>query len=305
MAGPFNFGNVVTRATINVDPHTARVIVDNDQPANDLRGCPVAPEERSGRGKPAQLPVQPDQLRSARNRIDTDLDFGSVGATQGLSSPFQVGNCSALAVQTVVQGLDQREDLETERREPAGQPHPGRPSGEYSRCSSQLPKQLPSRLTTLQKACPEATFAANPVDCRPLGSEVGTAIVATPVLPGKLTGRPTSSPTVGRRSPISTWCSKATAVTGDPDGQHENQEGDHELDVRRDPRRARLELRAEPARRPALGADGDTGASAQAAVDADDDHRAERRAGQQNTRISVSTAACGSSVTASSSTSSS
>ena len=53
---------------------------------------------------------------------------------------------------------------------------------------AQLPKQLVSRLTTLQKACPEATFAANPVSCRPLGSEVGTATVSTPVLPGLLKG---------------------------------------------------------------------------------------------------------------------
>ena len=51
----------------------------------------------------------------------------------------------------------------------------------------QLPSQMPSRLTTLQKACPAATFAANPHGC-PAGSNVGSATVTTPVLPGALGG---------------------------------------------------------------------------------------------------------------------
>ena len=51
----------------------------------------------------------------------------------------------------------------------------------------QLPSQMPSRLTTLQKACPAATYAANPYGC-PAGSKVGSATVTTPVLPGALSG---------------------------------------------------------------------------------------------------------------------
>src|SRR5207245_11558644 len=51
----------------------------------------------------------------------------------------------------------------------------------------QLPIQLPSRLTTLQKACLAATFEANPFHC-PRGSFVGGVRANTPVLPVKMTG---------------------------------------------------------------------------------------------------------------------
>ena len=53
-----------------------------------------------------------------------------------------------------------------------------------------LPKQLPSRLTTLQKACLAKMFEANPLNCakESPGSEVGTATAVTPVLPVPMKG---------------------------------------------------------------------------------------------------------------------
>ena len=65
------------------------------------------------------------------------------------------------------------------------------PAGPYdaniARVKVELPKVLPSRLTTLQKACLAATFEANPANC-PAASIVGQATATTPVLPVPLSG---------------------------------------------------------------------------------------------------------------------
>ncbi len=51
----------------------------------------------------------------------------------------------------------------------------------------ELPLQLPSRLTTLQKACTAAQFEANPAAC-PSASFIGHAVVHTPLVPVPLEG---------------------------------------------------------------------------------------------------------------------
>ncbi len=51
----------------------------------------------------------------------------------------------------------------------------------------ELPKQLPSRLPTLQKACKAAVFEANPANC-PAASVVGIVKASTPILKSWLSG---------------------------------------------------------------------------------------------------------------------
>jgi hypothetical protein len=118
---------------------------------------------------------------------------GSLVSTQGASSalsvPYQVTNCAVLAFKPKLtastSGKPSRANgtsLRVKLAYPAG-PY----DANIARVKVELPKALPSRLTTLQKACTAAVFDANPANC-PAASIVGHATATTPVLPVPLTG---------------------------------------------------------------------------------------------------------------------
>ena len=183
VAGPYNLGNVVTRGTINVEPYTARVVATSNLPTIvggiplRLKGISVEINKQGFLQNPTSCGV-----------LQTETTLTStLGATQSLSSPFQVGNCNALAFKPSFKAATGAKtskangaSLETTINMPAG-------DANVKSVLVQLPKQLPSRLTTLQKACPEATFAANPYNC-PSGSFVGGVRANTPTLAAKLKG---------------------------------------------------------------------------------------------------------------------
>jgi hypothetical protein len=183
VAGPFNLGPVTTRATINVDPFTARVTTTATLPTI-VKGIPTRL-----RGVTVSINKQGFLLNpTSCSPLATDSTITSTfGATQSLSSPLQLTACNALKFKPAFKSKTSAKtskangaSLETTLNEVPGQAN-------VKSVKVQLPKLLPSRLTTLQKACPAATFESNPFHC-PSGSFVGGARANTPTLPGKLTG---------------------------------------------------------------------------------------------------------------------
>jgi hypothetical protein len=107
------------------------------------------------------------------------------------TSAFQTADCSSLKFSpTFKVSTSARTSKASGESLTAKLSYPEAPLGHeanITRVKVELPKQLPSRLTTLQKACKAAVFEANPAGC-PAASIVGHAVAATPILPTPLTG---------------------------------------------------------------------------------------------------------------------
>jgi hypothetical protein len=184
-AGPFKLGNSITRATINVEPLTGRVIVTSTLPNIVKGGIVVRLQKLTVEINRSDFMSNPTNCGVlATESVVTGL--GTPGTSVSLSSPFQVANCSALAFKPSFKAATKANaskkygaSLETTINEPAG-------GANIKSVMVQLPVQLPSRQETLKRACPVATFETNIAACKE--AIVGSARANTPVLPNKLTG---------------------------------------------------------------------------------------------------------------------
>jgi hypothetical protein len=185
VAGPFNLGNVVVRAKIEVDPNTAALTVTSDPLPQILDGIPL-------RLRTANVTVdRPGFIFNPTDCAQLHIEgtiTGAQGAVAHVSAPFAVSGCKGLGFapkfSVYTSGHTSRVNgasLYVKLNYPKGA------SSNISHVKVELPKQLPARLTTLQKACPAATFEANPAAC-PAQSLVGMARASTSVLPVVLTG---------------------------------------------------------------------------------------------------------------------
>jgi hypothetical protein len=184
VAGPFNLGNVIVRAAIHVDPHTAQITVVADPLPQLVDGVPLRIQTVNVTVDRPGFTFNPT---SCVQQQVTGTIAAAQGASANVSSPFALAGCKSLAFKPSFSVSTQ---AKTSKRNGASlDVKVGYPTGQANirGVAVTLPKQLPSRLTTIQQACPQATFAANPASC-PAGSNIGTAIAITPVLSSPLSG---------------------------------------------------------------------------------------------------------------------
>jgi len=193
VAGPFNLGTIVTRASIAVDPHTAQLTITTDPLPLLVKGVPTDIRDVNVVIDRPEFMFNPT---SCAPMAFAGTAYSAEGQSAAISSPFQVGSCQSLKFapnfKVSTSGRTSKADgasLDAKVIYPTGALGANQSTSQASIASIKvdLPKQLPSRLTTLQKACLNAQFESNPAGC-PSASVIGHATVITPILPVPLTG---------------------------------------------------------------------------------------------------------------------
>jgi hypothetical protein len=184
VAGPFDLGTVVVRSGLYINPETAQVTVKSDPIPTILAGIPL--DIRS-----IAVTVSRPEFMLNPTSCDAMLVSGEAISTLNqavsLSNRFQAANCASLPFKPSFTATTQGRTSKANGASlivKIGQ-KPG--EANIHKVNLQLPIALPSRLTTLQKACTEAQFNTNPAGC-PEGSFIGTATAHTPILSAPLTG---------------------------------------------------------------------------------------------------------------------
>ncbi len=196
--GPFDLGTVVIRFALDINPSTAQVEVSangSDPIPHIIKGIVVHVRNiRVYMSRPNFI-VDPTNCTplSISNTIDgagVDLANPADQVPVTVSTPFTAANCSSLAFKP---GFSVSTSAKASRLNGESltvkltMPGTIGSNSNIHLVKVELPKDLPSRLTTLRKACLASVFEANPADCPP-ASIIGHAKAITPILPVPLEG---------------------------------------------------------------------------------------------------------------------
>ena len=196
--GPFDLGTVVIRFALDINPSTAQVEVSangSDPIPHIIQGIVVHVRNirvYMNRSKFILNPTNCNPLQITNTIDGAGADFTNPADQMpvAVNTPFEAADCASLKFEPklaiTTSGTSSRADgasLTAKLTVPAALGT----QANISKVKVELPKQLPSRLTTLQKACTAAQFEANPAGCPP-ASIIGHAKAITPILPVPLEG---------------------------------------------------------------------------------------------------------------------
>ena len=196
--GPFDLGTVVIRFALRINPLTGQAEIDgssSDAIPHIIKGIVVHVREiHAYIDRPGFMinPTSCDAMNVTGAITSAGVNAGGTGSqTVEADSRFQASECASLAFKpTFKVSTSGKTSRASGASLTAKLTYPVAPQGtqaNIARVKVDLPKQLPSRLTTLQKACTAAQFEANPAGC-PAASIIGHAKAITPILPVPLEG---------------------------------------------------------------------------------------------------------------------
>jgi len=188
-AGPFDLGSgrcdcVVVRAKVEVDPHTSALTVTSGPLPQILDGIPLQIKHVNVKVDRPGFIFNPTNCSPL---AITATVSGVGGSSAPASVPFQVANCATLPFAPKFTALTEGRTSKVDGAYLHVRVTSGPGQANIGGVKVDLPKQLPSRLTTLQKACVAAVFEVNPANC-PAASMVGAATAITPALKSALAG---------------------------------------------------------------------------------------------------------------------
>ncbi len=184
VAGPFDLGDVVVRSPLSINSATAQITAKSDPLPTILKGIPL---------KLRSVAITLDRPNFTFNptscaAMSVTASIGSSnGATATPSNRFQVGGCAGLPFKPTLSASTQAKASKANGASLTVKVAAKPGEANIGKVNLQLPLQLPSRLSTLQKACTEAQFNANPAGC-PAEAVIGSGTAHTPILQAPLSG---------------------------------------------------------------------------------------------------------------------
>jgi hypothetical protein len=187
--GEFNLGKIPVMSRITVDENTAQATVTSEPLPKFVKGFPSQIHQLNVNVNRPGFTFNPTNC-STLTATAHFSGWGNPGIAEGSSTasyPFTASGCGSLPFKPT---LSVELEPNVSRVDGTGlvvKLKANKGDANVKKTKLVFPTTIPSRLTTIQKACDDHIFNVNPANC-PEGSVVGTAIAHTPVLKSPLVG---------------------------------------------------------------------------------------------------------------------